>query len=95
MRILILRGGFPHQQNNVVQLATCRARLDFGLLLLVGVVGNKVALEKKEIQTKTRLLCVAVLLVMSATRLMVSSSYRQNKFNLLREQSEGYTSTLR
>ncbi|KZW03863.1 hypothetical protein EXIGLDRAFT_715906 [Exidia glandulosa HHB12029] len=60
-------------QNNVVQLATCRARLDFGLLVLVGLVNNKAALEKKEVQTKTRLF------------------YRQNKFNLLREQSEGYT----
>ncbi|KAH7100543.1 transcription factor/nuclear export subunit protein 2-domain-containing protein [Auriculariales sp. MPI-PUGE-AT-0066] len=59
--------------HSVLLPTQCRMRLDFGLLAAAGLVTNKVPLEKKEIQTRTRLF------------------YKQNKFNLLREQSEGYS----
>ncbi|KAI0776038.1 transcription factor/nuclear export subunit protein 2-domain-containing protein [Trametes elegans] len=51
----------------------CRERLDLTLLASVGLVGDKVAFERKEIRTRTGLF------------------YKQNKFNLLREESEGYS----
>ena len=44
------------QSRGVLQLAQCRSRLDFGLLAAAGLITNKVLLEKKEIQTRTRLL---------------------------------------
>ncbi|KAG6833844.1 hypothetical protein H0H87_011778 [Tephrocybe sp. NHM501043] len=51
----------------------CRERLDSAVLASVGLIQDKVALDKKEIRTRTGLF------------------YKQNKFNLLREQSEGYS----
>ncbi|KAG6897219.1 hypothetical protein C0992_003417 [Termitomyces sp. T32_za158] len=51
----------------------CRERLDSAVLASVGLIADKVAMDKKEIRTRTGLF------------------YKQNKFNLLREQSEGYS----
>ncbi|KAK7060210.1 THO2 plays a role in transcriptional elongation [Paramarasmius palmivorus] len=51
----------------------CRERLDSATLESVGLIPDKLALEKREIRTRTGLF------------------YKQNKFNLLREQSEGYS----
>ncbi|TBU49613.1 transcription factor/nuclear export subunit protein 2-domain-containing protein [Dichomitus squalens] len=57
----------------VLDPTICRERLDLGLVASVGLVGDKLAFERKEIRTRTGLF------------------YKQNKFNLLREQSEGYS----
>ncbi|PFH52601.1 hypothetical protein AMATHDRAFT_74079 [Amanita thiersii Skay4041] len=59
--------------NGIVNPAICRERLDSAILAGVGLISDKVSLDKKEIRTRTGLF------------------YKQNKFNLLREQSEGYS----
>lgn len=70
----------------------CRERLDSAVLASVGLIPDKSTLDKKEIRTRTGLLYVyplnrgALILIFS-----LFSSYKQNKFNLLREQSEGYS----
>ncbi|KAF5387899.1 hypothetical protein D9615_000104 [Tricholomella constricta] len=51
----------------------CRERLDSAVLASVGLILDKISMDKKEIRTRTGLF------------------YKQNKFNLLREQSEGYS----
>ncbi|KAM6495643.1 Transcription factor/nuclear export subunit protein 2 domain containing protein [Amanita muscaria] len=57
----------------IIDPALCRERLDSAILAGVGLIVDKVSLDKKEIRTRTGLF------------------YKQNKFNLLREQSEGYS----
>ncbi|KAF8639741.1 hypothetical protein AX17_001003 [Amanita inopinata Kibby_2008] len=59
--------------HGIVDPALCRERLDSAVLAAVGLISDKVSLDKKEIRTRTGLF------------------YKQNKFNLLREQSEGYS----
>ncbi|KAF9045967.1 hypothetical protein BDZ89DRAFT_1155277 [Hymenopellis radicata] len=57
----------------IVSPTTVAERLDTALLASAGLFPDKVALDKKEVRTRTGLF------------------YKQNKFNLLREQSEGYS----
>ncbi|KAF9468910.1 transcription factor/nuclear export subunit protein 2-domain-containing protein [Collybia nuda] len=59
--------------SGIVNPDFCRERLDSSVLATVGLIADKVSLDKKEIRTRTGLF------------------YKQNKFNLLREQSEGYS----
>ncbi|TFK73010.1 hypothetical protein BDN72DRAFT_791474, partial [Pluteus cervinus] len=57
----------------VLNPSYCRERLDTSILAGVGLIADKLTLDRKEIRTRTALF------------------YKQNKFNLLREQSEGYS----
>ncbi|KAL0949134.1 hypothetical protein HGRIS_009218 [Hohenbuehelia grisea] len=57
----------------ILSPTVCRERLDLALLASVGLVAEKLVLDKKEIRMRTAIF------------------YKQNKFNLLREQSEGYS----
>ncbi|KZS97683.1 hypothetical protein SISNIDRAFT_481583 [Sistotremastrum niveocremeum HHB9708] len=57
----------------VLDVKTCRERLDLTILVSNGLVADKFAFEKREVRTRTAIF------------------YKQNKFNLVREQSEGYT----
>ncbi|KAG6850048.1 hypothetical protein H0H93_001864, partial [Arthromyces matolae] len=61
------------QELGIIDASLCRERLDSAILASVGLIPDKVAMDKKEIRTRTGLF------------------YKQNKFNLLREQSEGYS----
>lgn len=60
----------------------------------VGLISDKPSFDKKEVRARTGLLCVSSLLstlVQSICLLPLYRSYKQNKFNLLREQSEGFS----
>jgi THO complex subunit 2 len=62
------------------------------LVAALGLISDKSSYDKKEVRARTGLLCVSPLFLPS--RLSYSSicrSYKQNKFNLLREQSEGFS----
>jgi THO complex subunit 2 len=65
--------------------------LDLGLLSGVGLISDRAAFDKKEIRTRTGLLCVVGAIPGSILIALLLASYKQNKFNLLREQSEGYS----
>jgi THO complex subunit 2 len=69
----------------------CRERLDLVLLAGVGLIADRSAFEKKEIRTRTGLLYVNYACLQRSYFLTHACSYKQNKFNLLREQSEGYS----
>ena len=74
---------------------TCRERLEVPLLASAGLIPDEVLFGRKEVRMRTALLWA---LIHSLTnqrlvyvQLLSFYSYKQNKFNLLREQSEGYT----
>ena len=46
----------PLQTFGIVEPSTCRERLDMTLLTMAGLIGDRVAFEKKEIRTRTALL---------------------------------------
>ena len=61
----------------------------------VGLVSDKPSFDKKEVRVRTGLLCVVVFYLRTPLEVLNSfplfHSYKQNKFNLLREQSEGFS----
>ncbi|KAF7331994.1 hypothetical protein MKEN_00079700 [Mycena kentingensis (nom. inval.)] len=60
-------------EHGILAPSMCVERQDTALSASAGLIADKIALDKKEIRTRTSLF------------------YKQNKFNLLREQSEGYS----
>ncbi len=60
----------------------------------VGLILDKPSIDKKEVRARTGLLYVSLLsppLMSIPVFIVISRSYKQNKFNLLREQSEGFS----
>lgn len=60
----------------------------------VGLIADEGMMGKKEIRMRTGLLCVSnngSEILGKKVNIFSSDSYKQNKFNLLREQSEGYS----
>lgn len=60
----------------------------------VSLIFDKPSIDKKEVRARTGLLYVSLFsppLCQPSSYLFLSHSYKQNKFNLLREQSEGFS----
>lgn len=97
---LLVRAKIPYtplrltdtQELRIITPESCRERLDLSLLASVGLIADENMMGKKEIRMRTGLLCVTTTgPLRGVPDVLAFHSYKQNKFNLLREQSEGYS----